>query len=150
LLPTLMANETRLARAIAPIVDQFAFIIDTAHHGLLSMRWWRPIEPDSGGNQLPGVSGLRELQNDRPVIALRPQLGFGYLPTLTEEQRSERESGGALKRYPAAAAASTNLPTWRTHIQVWTCLPTVHPRTAERPDLQLARTQNTPNWLSAF
>src|SRR3972149_6683149 len=26
LLPTLMANETRLARALAPVVDQFAFI----------------------------------------------------------------------------------------------------------------------------
>lgn len=95
-LPTLMANETRLARALAPIQNQFGFIIiDTppntgdllinslvaASHTLI------PVE-----TSYLGVSGLRELQKtiDQVRLHFRPGLKIlGYLPTLCDEQRGE-------------------------------------------------------------
>jgi chromosome partitioning protein len=109
LLPTLMANETRLARALAPVQSEFAFIvIDTppttgdllinalvAAHLLLV-----PVE-----TSYLGVSGLRELQRtvDAVRVHFRPDLRiFGYLPTLCEEQRSEAQEilAELERRYP--------------------------------------------------
>jgi chromosome partitioning protein len=96
LLPTLMANETRLTRALAPIQNQFGYIIlDTpptigdllvnalvaATHVLV------PVE-----TSYLGVSGLRELQKtiEQVRIHFKPELEIlGYLPTLCEEQRVE-------------------------------------------------------------
>jgi chromosome partitioning protein len=96
LLPTLMANETRLTRALAPIQNQFGYIIlDTpptigdllvnalvaATHILV------PVE-----TSYLGVSGLRELQKtiEQVRIHFKPELEIlGYLPTLCEEQRVE-------------------------------------------------------------
>ena len=96
LLPTLMANETRLARALTPLQNQFAYIIiDTpptigdllvnalvaATHVLV------PVE-----TSYLGVSGLRELQGtiEQVKVHFRPDLEvLGYLPTLCEEQRAE-------------------------------------------------------------
>jgi chromosome partitioning protein len=98
LMPTLMANETRLARALQPIQHLFGFIvIDTpptigdlvvnalvaATHVLV------PVE-----TSYLGVSGLRELQRTIEMVKLhfRPDLQvLGYLPTLCEEQRSEAQ-----------------------------------------------------------
>lgn len=98
LLPTLMANETRLSRALAPVQNQFAYIIlDTpptigdllvnalvaATHVLV------PVE-----TSYLGVSGLRELQKtiEQVRIHFRPELEvLGYLPTLCEEQRAEAQ-----------------------------------------------------------
>ncbi len=98
LLPTLMANETRLARSLEPLQNQFAFIIiDTpptigdllvnalvaATHVLI------PVE-----TSYLGVSGLRELQRTIEQVRLhfRPDLQIlGYLPTLCEEQRAEAQ-----------------------------------------------------------
>lgn len=108
-LPTLMANETRLERSLAPVKSQFAYIIiDTppntgdllvnalvaATHVLI------PVE-----TSYLGVSGLRELQRTIEAVQVhfRPDLKvLGYLPTLCDEQRSEsqeilNELGG---RYP--------------------------------------------------
>ena len=97
-LPTLMANETRLSRALAPLGSQFAYIIiDTppntgdllvnalvaGDHVLI------PVE-----TSYLGVSGLRELERTIEQIRLlfRPDLKIlGYLPTLLEEQRSEAQ-----------------------------------------------------------
>jgi chromosome partitioning protein len=98
LLPTLMANETRLARALDPLQNQFGYIIiDTpptigdllvnalvaATHVLI------PVE-----TSYLGVSGLRELQRTIEQVRLhfRPDLEvLGYLPTLCEEQRAEAQ-----------------------------------------------------------
>jgi chromosome partitioning protein len=97
-LPTLMAKETRLAHALAPVVSDFAYIIiDTppnsgdllinslvaATHVLI------PVE-----TSYLGVTGLRELQNTIDAVRLhfRPELkALGYLPTLCDEQRSEAQ-----------------------------------------------------------
>jgi chromosome partitioning protein len=107
-LPALMANETRLQRALQPIQDQFAYIIiDTppntgdllinalvaATHLLI------PVE-----TSYLGVSGLRELQRtiDEVRHHFRPDLEIlGYLPTLCEEQRSESQEilAELVKRY---------------------------------------------------
>jgi len=109
LLPTLMANETRLARALAPVVDQFAFIIidtppttgDLLVNALVAADLVLiPVE-----TSYLGVSGLRELQKtiDLVKVHFRPQLEIlGYLPTLTEEQRSEAQEilVELKKRYP--------------------------------------------------
>ncbi|MBE0696273.1 MAG: ParA family protein [Anaerolineaceae bacterium] len=96
LMPTLMANETRLSRALAPIQNQFGYIIIdtpptigdllvnalvTATHVLV------PVEMS-----YLGVSGLRELQKtiEQVKIHFKPELEIiGYLPTLCEEQRVE-------------------------------------------------------------
>ncbi len=98
ILPTLMANESRLSRAIAPIIPQFAYIIiDTppntgdllinalvaASHIII------PVE-----TSYLGVSGLRELQRtiEQVRIHFSPHLTIlGYLPTLYDKQRSETQ-----------------------------------------------------------
>ena len=98
LLPTLMANESRLARALAPIQSEFAFIIiDTPptagnllfNAGVLSNYVIVPVE-----TSYLGVSGLIELQ--RTIEELRLHFSsnleiLGYLPTLCDEQRSETQ-----------------------------------------------------------
>lgn len=108
-LPTLMANETRLNHALAPIVDQFAFIIidtppttgDLLVNALVAADLVLiPVE-----TSYLGVSGLRELQKTIDLVKLhfRPNLEIlGYLPTLTEEQRSEAQEilVELKKRYP--------------------------------------------------
>src|SRR5574340_216385 len=98
LLPTLMANETRLSHALAPVVDQFAIIIvdtppatgDLLVNALVAADLVLiPVE-----TSYLGVSGLRELQKTIDLVKLhfKPNLEiFGYLPTLTEEQRSEAQ-----------------------------------------------------------
>ena len=98
MLPTLMANETRLLRALQPIQNLFGYIvIDTpptigdlvvnalvaATHVLV------PVE-----TSYLGVSGLRELQRTIEMVKMhfRPDLQvMGYLPTLCEEQRTEAQ-----------------------------------------------------------
>lgn len=98
ILPTLMANESRLAHALAPVVSRFTYIIiDTppttgdllvnalvaATHVLI------PVE-----TSYLGVSGLLELQRTIEQVSFhfRPGLEIlGYLPTLCEEQRSETQ-----------------------------------------------------------
>lgn len=98
ILPTLMANENRLLRALNPILSHFAYIIiDTppttgdllinalvaATHVLI------PVE-----TSYLGVSGLRELQQTIEAVRhhFRPDLKIiGYLPTLCDEQRSETQ-----------------------------------------------------------
>jgi chromosome partitioning protein len=97
-MPTLMANETRLSRALKPVQAQFGYIIiDTpptigdllvnalvaASHILV------PVE-----TSYLGVSGLRELTRTIEQVKLhfRPDLQvLGYLPTLCEEQRVEAQ-----------------------------------------------------------
>lgn len=108
-LPTLMANESRLNQVLRQIQNQFAFIIiDTppntgdllvnalvaADHIII------PVEPS-----YLGVSGLRELQNTIEQVRLHfnPEINIlGYLPTICEEQRIEvREILEQLEqRYP--------------------------------------------------
>jgi chromosome partitioning protein len=95
-LPALMANETRLARALAPIQNQFGFIIidtppntgDLLINSLVAANLVLvPVE-----TSYLGVSGLRELQKtiDQVRMHFRPGLKIlGYLPTLCDEQRSE-------------------------------------------------------------
>ncbi|MEA4907627.1 MAG: ParA family protein [Chloroflexi bacterium] len=110
-MPTLMANESRLSRAIAPVLSQFAFvIIDTpptmgdllinalvaTSHVLI------PVE-----TSYLGVSGLRELQNTIEQVRMhfRPEIKIlGYLPTLCDEQRSETQEilEELQKRYPGS------------------------------------------------
>jgi chromosome partitioning protein len=110
-LPTLMANETRLARALGPVQNQFAFIIiDTPPNTgdllinaiVASQLMVVPVE-----TSYLGVSGLRELQHTVEAVRLhfRPDLQiFGYLPTLCEEQRSEAQEilAELARRYPGA------------------------------------------------
>jgi chromosome partitioning protein len=108
-LPTLMANESRLNQVLRQVRNQFAFIIiDTppntgdllvnalvaADHIII------PVEPS-----YLGVSGLRELQNTIEQVRLHfnPDINIlGYLPTICEEQRIEvREILEQLEqRYP--------------------------------------------------
>ncbi len=96
LLPTLMASETRLQRALAAVQQEYAYIIiDTppttgdllinslvaADHVII------PVE-----TSYLGVSGLIELRRtiDQVQTHFRPELNIlGYLPTICEEQRSE-------------------------------------------------------------
>lgn len=110
LLPTLMANETRLSRALAPLQSQFAYIIidtppntgDLLVNALVAAQLVLvPVE-----TSYLGVSGLRELQRTIEQVRMhfRPDLRIlGYLPTLCEEQRSEAQEilGELEKRYPA-------------------------------------------------
>lgn len=108
-LPTLMANESRLNQVLRQVRNQFAFIIiDTppntgdllvnalvaADHIII------PVEPS-----YLGVSGLRELQTTIEQVRLHfnPDINIlGYLPTICEEQRIEvREILEQLEqRYP--------------------------------------------------
>lgn len=109
ILPTLMANESRLSQVLRSVKNDFAFIIiDTpptsgdllinalvaADHIII------PVEPS-----YLGVSGLRELQNtiEQVKIHFNPEIHIlGYLPTICEEQRVEvREILEQLEqRYP--------------------------------------------------
>lgn len=98
LLPTLMANETRLTRALAPIQNQFAYIIidtpptigDLLVNALVaSTHVLIPVE-----TSYLGVSGLKELSKtiEQVKMHFRPDLSvLGYLPTLCEEQRVEAQ-----------------------------------------------------------
>ncbi|PKO05688.1 MAG: hypothetical protein CVU41_10520 [Chloroflexi bacterium HGW-Chloroflexi-3] len=108
-LPTLMANESRLNQVLQQVRNQFAFIIiDTppntgdllvnalvaADHIII------PVEPS-----YLGVSGLLELQNTIEQVRnhFNPDINIlGYLPTICEEQRIEvREILEQLEqRYP--------------------------------------------------
>ncbi len=108
-LPTLMANETRLARALRPVLNQFAYIIvdtppttgDLLINALVAADLVLvPVE-----TSYLGVSGLRELQRTIELVRVhfRPELAvFGYLPTLCEEQRSEAQEilSELDRRYP--------------------------------------------------
>ena len=109
ILPTLMANESRLSQVLRSVKNDFAFIIiDTpptsgdllinalvaAYHIII------PVEPS-----YLGVSGLRELQNtiEQVKIHFNSEIHIlGYLPTICEEQRVEvREILEQLEqRYP--------------------------------------------------
>lgn len=109
LLPTLMANETRLARALQTIQNQFAYIVidtpptigDLLVNALVAAQFVLiPVE-----TSYLGVSGLRELQKTIELVKthFRPDLTIlGYLPTLCEEQRSEAQEilTELEKRYP--------------------------------------------------
>ena len=109
ILPTLMANETRLANVLRSVQNQFAYIIidtppntgDLLVNSLVAAdEIIIPVEPS-----YLGVTGLRELQNsiEQVRIHFKPELNIlGYLPTLIEEQRSEvREILEQLEvRYP--------------------------------------------------
>lgn len=113
-LPSLMANETRLARALAPMLKQFAYIIidtppttgDLLINALVAADLVLvPVE-----TSYLGVSGLRELQRtiDLVRVHFRPDLTiFGYLPTLCEEQRSEAQEilAELHRRYPGLVLA---------------------------------------------
>jgi chromosome partitioning protein len=109
ILPSLMANESRLQRALTGIQSQFAYIIidtppntgDLLINSLAAANQILiPVEPS-----YLGVSGLRELQHTIELVSLhfRPDLQIlGYLPTLCEDQRTEtQEIYVALEqRYP--------------------------------------------------
>lgn len=137
LLPSLMANETRLSRALQPVQSQFGFIIiDTpptigdllvnalvaANHVLI------PVE-----TSYLGVSGLRELQRTIEQVRqhFRPDLEtLGYLPTLCEEQRAEAQEimGELSKRYtgqvfPPIHKASDLAYAHSAHMDVFTYRP---------------------------
>jgi len=96
LLPTLMANESRLLHAVEAVLSQFAYVIidtppttgDLLINALVcSTHVIIPVE-----TSYLGVSGLRELQRTIEEVRLhfRPNLKtLGYLPTLCEEQRAE-------------------------------------------------------------
>jgi chromosome partitioning protein len=108
-LPTLMANESRLQHAIQPILNQFAFILidtppttgDLLINALVaSTHVLIPVE-----TSYLGVSGLLELQRtiEEVRVHFRPNLKIlGYLPTLCEEQRVETQDIliELQKRYP--------------------------------------------------
>ncbi len=109
ILPTLMANETRLSNVLRSVQQQFAYIIidtpptsgDLLVNALVAAdEIIIPVEPS-----YLGVSGLRELQKsiEQVRIHFNPDLHIlGYLPTLCEEQRIEvREILEQLEqRYP--------------------------------------------------
>ncbi len=96
ILPTLMANETRLSLALRPIIDQFGFIIidtppnmgDLLINSLVAANYILiPVE-----TSYLGVAGLIELQRtiDQVKMHFRPDIQImGYLPTLVEDLRSE-------------------------------------------------------------
>jgi len=140
-LPSLMANETRLQRALAPILDQYAYIIiDTppntgdllinslvaADHVII------PVE-----TSYLGVSGLIELQRtiEQVQTHFKPDLNIlGYLPSLCEEQRSEsREILDEMqKRYkklllPTIHKASDLAYAHSSHMDIFTYRPPRNP-----------------------
>jgi len=95
-LPSLMANESRLMRAIDSLQSQFAYIIidtpptigDLLVNALVAATdVIVPVE-----TSYLGVSGLLELQKTIEQVRMhfRPDLRIlGYLPTLCDEQRGE-------------------------------------------------------------
>jgi chromosome partitioning protein len=114
ILPSLMANETRLARALSAVQAQFAYIIidtppttgDLLINALVAANLVLvPVE-----TSYLGVSGLRELQRTIDAVRMhfRPDLEvFGYLPTLCEEQRTEAQEilVELQRRYPGQVLA---------------------------------------------
>ena len=96
ILPTLMANESRLQRALQPVIGQFDFIIidtpptsgDLLINALVAATHIViPVE-----TTYLGVSGLRELQQTIEAVRthFHPDLQIaGFLPTLCDESRSE-------------------------------------------------------------
>lgn len=98
LLPTLMANETRLLRGLQPLQTEFAYIIvdtppttgDLLVNALVAADFVIiPVE-----TSYLGVSGLIELQRtiEQVRVHFRPNVQIlGYLPTLCEEQRNEAQ-----------------------------------------------------------
>ena len=140
-LPVLMANETRLQRALSVVQQEYAYIIiDTppttgdllinalvaADHVII------PVE-----TSYLGVSGLIELQRtiEQVQTHFKPDLNiFGYLPTLCEEQRSEtREILEEMKkRYkklllPAIHKSSDLAYAHSSHMDVFTYRPPRNP-----------------------
>jgi len=108
-LPSLMANETRLGRALAPVKGQFAYIVidtpPTASDLLINALVAADMVLVPVETSYLGVSGLRELQRTIDLVRthFRPELNvFGYLPTLCEEQRSEAQEilAELERRYP--------------------------------------------------
>lgn len=113
-LPTLMANEARLQRALAPALNQFAYIIidtppttsDLLVNALFACQQVLiPVE-----TSYLGVSGLIELQRTIESIRSHYHPGmqiFGYLPTLCDEARSETQEilSEMHKRYGARLLA---------------------------------------------
>ena len=97
-LPALMANETRLQRALLQVQNEFAYIIidtppntgDLLINSLVAADLVIiPVE-----TSYLGVSGLIELQRtiEQVQMHFRPELKiFGYLPTMCEEQRVEAQ-----------------------------------------------------------
>lgn len=139
-LPALMANETRLLRALAAVQKDYAYIIvDTppntgdllinslvaADHIII------PVE-----TSYLGVSGLIELQRtiEQVQTHFRPDLKvLGYLPTMIEEQRVETQEilTELQKRYkklllPLIHKASDLAYAHSSHMDVFTYRP---PRT---------------------
>lgn len=145
LLPTLMANETRLSRALQPVQAQFGYIIidtpptigDLLVNALVaSSHVLVPVE-----TSYLGVSGLRELQRtiEQVQMHFRPDLQvLGYLPTLCEEQRLEaQEIMGELSRryagqvFPPIHKSSDLAYAHSSHMDVFTYKPP-RQRTAEK------------------
>jgi chromosome partitioning protein len=137
LLPTLMANETRLARALKPVQAEFSYIVidtppttgDLLINALVAADMVLvPVE-----TSYLGVSGLRELQRTIEAVRVhfRSDLNvFGYLPTLCEEQRSEAQEilAELEKRYPGQVLTpihkSTDLAyAHSSHMDVFTYRP---------------------------
>jgi len=109
ILPTLMANETRLAHTLQGVQQEYSYIIidtppttgDLLINAVVACQLLLvPVE-----TSYLGVSGLRELQRTIEAVRVhfRPDLQvFGYLPTLCEEQRSESQEilGELERRFP--------------------------------------------------
>jgi chromosome partitioning protein len=137
LLPSLMANETRLERALRPAQGQFAYIIidtpPTTGDLLINALVAADLVIIPVETSYLGVSGLRELQRTIDAVRthFRPELGiFGYLPTLCDEQRSEAQEilSELERRYPGRVMApihkSTDLAyAHSAHMDVFTYRP---------------------------
>lgn len=97
-LPSLMANETRLQRALSAVQEEYAYIVidtppntgDLLINSLVAADYIIvPVE-----TSYLGVSGLIELQRtiEQVQVHFKPNLSIlGYLPTMCEEQRSEAQ-----------------------------------------------------------
>jgi chromosome partitioning protein len=156
ILPTLMANETRLAHALNPILDQFAYIVidtppntgDLLLNALVAADYVLiPVE-----TSYLGVSGLRELQKTIEAVRhhFRPKLAImGYLPTLCEEQRSEAQEilNELNVRYPGLVLPTIHKSTdlayaHSAHMDVFSYRP---PR-QRRPDLIASSSRSTQEY----
>jgi chromosome partitioning protein len=143
-LPAMMANETRLQRALSAIQNDYAFIIidtppttgDLLINALVAANQVLiPVE-----TSYLGVSGLIELQRTIEQIQMhfRPDLKIlGYLPTLCEEQRAEAQEilGELQQRFkqsllPPIHKASDLAYAHSSHMDVFTYRPP-RARTAE-------------------
>jgi len=143
-LPSLMANETRLQRALAAVQNDYAYIIidtppttgDLLINALVAANQVLvPVE-----TSYLGVSGLIELQRtiEQVKMHFRPDLKIlGYLPTLCEEQRAEAQEilADLQKRFsksllPPIHKASDLAYAHSSHMDVFTYRPP-RARTAE-------------------